>query len=111
MEDSVIDRESFLNLKESLGDSLLPLIVAFKENTNDLLSQAEASYNERDNLGVAKAGNALKLPSNQLGAVKLSAIAQEIEYAGKANQMGIIPSLITEAKTLAEKTFTELNII
>lgn len=111
MTDQIIDKDALNSLKDLMGDSLGPLLAAFQDNVKDLLGQAKVGFDAGDNLEIAKVGHTLKSPSGQLGAVALSAKAQELETAGKDNDMDAIPALLSQASDIAEKTFEELKSI
>lgn len=89
----VLDRDILDELADIMEDEFGELVEAFLEDSPRLMTEIESGLTENDAHRVAEAAHSLKSSSANLGVMRLSAIAKEIETSGRAGDMNGCASL------------------
>jgi len=97
---SVIDLPTFEALKEAMGaDYINELVQAYCEETPQLLSKLQDALAKQDSEAFRQAAHSIKSTSNSFGALKLGALAKELEMMGREAKLdgapGKVESLVT----------------
>ncbi len=86
----VIDKATFDELKQMSGaDFINELIDAFVEDAPDMISQMRAALATKDVESFRRNAHSLKSNANTFGAMELGALAKELEFMGKENNLDI----------------------
>ncbi len=86
--ESVIDQNTFENLKQTVGAEFLDeLIVTFNEDSPKLIAEMRQALAEANAEQLRRAAHSLKSNSANFGATNLSASAKELELMGKAGTL------------------------
>jgi HPt (histidine-containing phosphotransfer) domain-containing protein len=86
----VIDKATFEELKEMSGaDFINELIDAFLEDAPQMISQMEAALAAKDVESFRRNAHSLKSNANTFGATDLAALARELEFMGKDNNLDV----------------------
>ena len=116
--DAVIDQQIFETFCDLMGDSLSLVISRYLETSKEYIEQIIKSDKEGNLEALSAAAHPLKSSSQQIGASKLSSIAQEIEKLSledNADQKAIsdlvekIKEAHSDAKTVLEKHLAKLS--
>lgn len=87
---TVIDRATFEELKQMSGaDFIGELIDAFLDDAPNMISQMEAAQAAGDAESFRRNAHSLKSNANTFGAMELGALARELEYMGRENNLDI----------------------
>ena len=108
--ESLIDLETFNNLKELMEDEFSSLIESYLEDAPKLMEDILSSSREADVKVLVRAAHTLKSSSNNLGATALANVSQEIEELGKENKLADATALIPALESLLQMTMDELNV-
>jgi len=86
----IIDKATFEELKQMSGaDFINELIDAFLDDAPNMINQMEAALATRDVESFRRNAHSLKSNANTFGATELGALAKELEYMGKENNLDI----------------------
>jgi HPt (histidine-containing phosphotransfer) domain-containing protein len=87
---SAIDKATFEDLKQMSGpDFINELIDAFLGDAPNMIDQMEAARATRDVESFRRNAHSLKSNANTFGATELGALARELEFMGKENNLEI----------------------
>ena len=87
---SVIDKAAFDELKQMSGaDFINELIDAFLEDAPHMISEMRAALTTKDVESFRRNAHSLKSNANTFGALELAALAKELEFMGKENNLDI----------------------
>ncbi len=91
MSEAVIDRVAFDSLKDSVGaDYIAEVVNAFTEEVPQLLAQLHRAFLANDAETFRRAAHSIKSNAATFGAMPLSALARELEYAARENRLNEI---------------------
>ena len=107
---SLIDLETFNNLKELMEDEFSGLIESYLEDVPKLMEDILSSSREADLKVLVRAAHTLKSSSSNLGATALANKSQEIEELAKGNKLADATALIPALESLLQMTMDELNV-
>jgi len=103
--------EILAGLEQSGNSGLLERVVAaYLTSSTQLLAQLRDSIGADDAKGVAAAAHDLKSTSAQVGALKLSALAKEIESSAGAGSVDVARELMGEFSSEIESVHEELSV-
>lgn len=108
MNNTVIDADTFNEVRELMDDALGSFINTFIANSPIMIQQIADGIASGDIETVYLSAHQLKGGSGSIGASKLSEIAFKIEKAGKANETDIIPDLISQLRDEYQAVEVEL---
>ncbi|HEX6268602.1 MAG TPA: Hpt domain-containing protein [Anaerolineales bacterium] len=87
---SVIDKTTFEELKQMSGNDFInELIDAFLDDAPTMISSMEASLATKDTEVFRRNAHSLKSNANTFGAVELGALAKELEFMARENNLDI----------------------
>ena len=87
---SVIDQKTFDELKEISGsDFINELIDAFLEDAPNMLANLSSALAAQDVESFRRNAHSLKSNANTFGATELGALAKELEYMARENNLAI----------------------
>jgi HPt (histidine-containing phosphotransfer) domain-containing protein len=87
---TVIDTEIFNELKEmSGGDFINELIDAFLEDGPNMINNMRAALETKDVESFRRNAHSLKTNANTFGATELGALAKELEYMARENNLDV----------------------
>ena len=105
----VIDKATFEELKQMSGaDFINELIDAFLEDAPNMISQMQTALVAKDVESFRRNAHSLKSNANTFGATELAALAKELEFMARENNLEIGNRLITLQEAL-EKSSAELK--
>ncbi len=109
----VIDHEAINNLR-ALGseddDSFLKEIVAlFLDDTPKRFEELRTSHAAADVVKFARAAHSVKGSASNLGAIRVRAVAEKLEYAAKENGLAGLETLIAELEAVFAEAQVELR--
>lgn len=109
----VIDNEAINNLR-ALGseddDSFLKEIVAlFLDDTPKRFEELRASHAAADVVKFARAAHSVKGSASNLGAMRVRAVAEKLEYAAKENGLAGLETMTAELEAVFAEAKAELN--
>ncbi len=94
MNDSVIDRRIFAELQAAAGaEFVIELVATFLEEGPSLLAELERARASADAEAFQRAAHSLKSNANTFGALKLAALARELELQGLKGDIGELARL------------------
>src|SRR5687767_10101317 len=86
----VIDKAIFDELKQMSGaDFINELIDAFLDDAPNMISQMQTALAAKDVESFRRNAHSLKSNANTFGALELAALAKELEFMGKENNLDI----------------------
>lgn len=86
----VIDKRTFDELKQMSGaDFINELIDAFLDDAPDMIQNMQTAVANRDAESFRRNAHSLKSNANTFGAIELGALAKELEFMGKENNLDI----------------------
>ena len=84
----VIDKATFEELKEMSGEDFInELIDAFLEDGPNLLNNMQTALEAKDVESFRRNAHSLKTNANTFGATELGALAKELEYMARENNL------------------------
>jgi HPt (histidine-containing phosphotransfer) domain-containing protein len=87
---SIIDKATFDELKQMSGaDFINELIDAFLDDGPHMISEMQAALATTDVESFRRNAHSLKSNANTFGAMELAALAKELEFMGKENNLDI----------------------
>jgi HPt (histidine-containing phosphotransfer) domain-containing protein len=87
---SVIDKGTFNELKQMSGaDFINELIDAFLDDAPHMISEMQTARATKDMESFRRNAHSLKSNANTFGALELAALAKELEFMGKENNLDI----------------------
>ena len=88
MENPVIDRNAFENLKAMAGADYLPVLIdAYFEDSAGLFDEMETALQAGDAQRFSRAAHSLKGNSANFGASHLTGLSRELELLGKSGSL------------------------
>ena len=99
MNNSVIDTDTFNEVRELMDDALGHFIDTFVDNSPRMIQKIADGLAAGDIETVHLSAHQLKGGSGSIGAIRLSELAFQIEKAGKAGEAEAIPELLEQLKT------------
>jgi len=86
----VIDKATFEELKQMSGDDFIDeLIDAFLEDGPNMLNNLQTALQARDVESFRRNAHSLKTNANTFGATELGALAKELEYMARENNLDV----------------------
>ena len=86
----IIDNATFEELKQMSGaDFINELIDAFLDDAPNMISQMQTALGAKDVESFRRNAHSLKSNANTFGATELGALAKELEFMGKENNLDI----------------------
>lgn len=79
----IIDLEALEALQEILGDEFITILKRYRESTPDLMHKIRDALKDRDLAAMAGAAHSLKSSSANVGAMRLSEYARQLEHLGR----------------------------
>ena len=105
----VIDQATFEELKQMSGaDFINELIDAFLDDAPNMISQMQTALAAKDVESFRRNAHSLKSNANTFGATELAALARELEFMARENDLDIGDRLEVLDEALA-KAATELK--
>lgn len=98
-----IDKEILSILKEAMGEDFEELIPAFYQSIEDILTQLEKSFINKDLETLERNAHSLKSSSANMGAMNLSKTAKKLEDNAKNGQLPDNPAFIEALKIEIER--------
>lgn len=86
--DDILDTEAVENARSILKSKYDEMVNVYIDNSWERIEEIMQAINENDIEAVIRPAHTLKSTSNQMGALKLSDMAKEIEYTAKAIHKG-----------------------
>ncbi len=87
---SIIDQSTFEELKQMSGEDFInELIDAFLDDAPNMISQMQAAITTRDVESFRRNAHSLKSNAHTFGATELGALAKELEFMAKQNNLEI----------------------
>ncbi len=80
---TILDEPALNEVKESMGEKFPTMVSFFLEDTAKYVNQIKDGLNNNDIKEVIKGSHTIKSSSKQMGAFRISAIAEEIETKGR----------------------------
>ena len=105
--DPTLDEEVIGDLRDLMEDEFGDLIQNFIDDTDIRISQISEAIDKTNTDDMKKAAHALKSSSGNIGAMKLSRFAEEIERLGFEESIGNALDLIDQAR----KEYSEVKKI
>jgi histidine phosphotransfer protein HptB len=92
---SIIDKATFNELKQMSGaDFINELIDAFLEDAPNMIENMHTALDTKDVESFRRNAHSLKSNANTFGATELGALAKELEFMAKENNLGVGTKLI-----------------
>ena len=108
-EQSDIDREALQRLIALGGEKLVHRIVGlFSSFGTARVEDAERAAAEGDMAGVASAAHALRSTAGNVGAVRLHAVATDLEHTARAHKVEQVNALVTQLRELYDSARMQL---
>jgi HPt (histidine-containing phosphotransfer) domain-containing protein len=86
----MIDRATFNDLKQMSGEDFInELIDAFLEDAPDMIGHMESALSTQDIETFRRNAHSLKSNANTFGAIELGALAKELEFMAKENNLNV----------------------
>ena len=86
----VIDQTTFEELKQMSGEDFInELIDAFLDDAPNMIQNMESALEARDVESFRRNAHSLKSNANTFGAMELAALAKELEFMGKENNLDV----------------------
>ncbi|HLE91848.1 MAG TPA: Hpt domain-containing protein [Anaerolineales bacterium] len=86
----VIDPATFEELKQMSGEDFInELIDAFLDDAPNMIQNMESALEARDVESFRRNAHSLKSNANTFGAMELAALAKELEFMGKENNLDV----------------------
>jgi HPt (histidine-containing phosphotransfer) domain-containing protein len=86
----VIDPATFEELKQMSGEDFInELIDAFLDDAPDMIQNMQAALATKDVESFRRNAHSLKSNANTFGAMELAALAKELEFMGKENNLDV----------------------
>jgi HPt (histidine-containing phosphotransfer) domain-containing protein len=107
----VLDQSVLDELRESVGDDdafIADLVATYIGEGRDHLAAMEAAAAAGDAAAIVRPAHTLKSSSAALGALRLAAIAREIEMAGRAGAAADLPARVADARAAWDATLAEM---
>lgn len=111
MSPSVIDMDTFSEVKELMEEDMQSFIDTFLGNSPKIIEQIEQALKDGNIESAFLSAHQLKGGSSSIGALALSDLAFKIEKAGRAGNADPIPELLVQLKTEFEVVEIELKKI
>lgn len=106
---SIIDQNTFNELKQMSGEDFInELIDAFLDDAPNMLNNMETALKAKDIESFRRNAHSMKSNANTFGATKLGALAKELEFMAKENNLEIGDRL-TVLKEAYEQVAEELK--
>src|SRR3990172_167273 len=109
----VIDQTTFEELKQMSGEDFInELIDAFLDDAQNMIQNMESALEARDVESFRRNAHSLKSNANTFGAMELAALAKELEFMGKENNLdvGYRLEVLGEAYDKAADVLEELRV-
>ncbi|HEY7023821.1 MAG TPA: Hpt domain-containing protein [Candidatus Limnocylindrales bacterium] len=110
-ETPILDRSVVDELRDSVGgdeDFIADLVSTFVSEGRSHFAAMQAAADASDAAAIVRPAHTLKSSSAALGAMRLSAIAREIETAGRDGTTTGLDVRVTEARQVWEDTLKEM---
>jgi len=86
----VIDPATFEELKQMSGEDFInELIDAFLDDAPNMIQNMESALEARDVESFRRNAHSMKSNANTFGAMELAALAKELEFMGKENNLDV----------------------
>lgn len=86
----VIDQTTFEELKQMSGEDFInELIDAFLDDAPNMIQNMQAALATKDVESFRRNAHSLKSNANTFGAMELAALAKELEFMGKENNLDV----------------------
>jgi len=86
----VIDQTAFEELKQISGEDFInELIDAFLDDAPNMIKSMQSALDSKDLESFRRNAHSLKSNANTFGATELGALAEELEFMGKENNLDI----------------------
>jgi len=106
-----LDRSVLAELRESVGDDdafIADLVATYIAEGRDHLAAMDAAAAAGDAAAIVRPAHTLKSSSAALGALRLAAIARDIEMAGRAGETADLPTRVADARAAWDETLREM---
>ena len=110
-ETQVLDRSVLAELRESVGGDdafIADLVATYLAETADHLTAMDAATQVGDAAAIVRPAHTLKSSSAALGALRLAAIARDIEMCGRAGDAGDLAARVADARATWAETLREM---
>ena len=107
----VLDRAVIAELRESVGDDdefITDLAATYLAESAEHLAVMDAAATAGDAAAIVRPAHTLKSSSAALGALRLSAIARDIEMAGRAGNAADLTARVADARAVWDATLSEM---
>jgi len=107
----VLDRSVVAELRESVGDDdafIADLVATYLAETADHLAAMDAAATAGDAAAIVRPAHTLKSSSAALGALRLAAIARDIEMCGRAGDAADLTARVADARATWAETLREM---
>jgi HPt (histidine-containing phosphotransfer) domain-containing protein len=112
MTENGIDLSVFAALKETMGaDFIGELVDTYLEDSQALIQQMHQALAAQDADSFRRAAHSLKSNSASFGAMQLSSLARELEFAGKENRLDQTGETLARLETEYTQVSTELEAL
>lgn len=111
-EQALLDRDVIGELRDSVGgddEFVRELIATYLAEGPDHLAQMASAAAASDAAAIIRPAHTLKSSSASLGAMRLAAVAREIEFCGRAGDTDGLGSRVTAAHDVWEATVSEIR--
>ncbi len=110
MSEGVIDRVTFDGLKDSVGaDFIAEIVSTFSEEVPELIAQLRQAFVAGDTEAFRRAAHSIKSNAATFGAMSLSSLARELEFAARENRLGEIGSRLDALEEAVQHVVEELK--
>lgn len=106
-EAAVLDKSVLGELRESVGDDdafIADLVATYLAESADHLAAMDEAAAAGDPAAIVRPAHTLKSSSAALGALRLAAIARDIEVAGRATDAADLPARVADARAARDAT-------